>query len=243
MTRTGAGRSTPRYYFSLRSPYSWLAHRDLRGSLRDVAERVEWIPFWEPDELSERLLNEAGGEFIYSPMSRAKHFYILQDVRRLAVRRGLRMTWPIDREPCWEVPHLAYFVARDHGLGAQFVDRAYRARWEEGLDICDRNTMAAIGADLGLDPAELRDAADDPMRRGEGVAALLAVQRDGVFGVPFFVNGFDKYWGVDRLGEFCTAVRESAVGEPALPEERDEPRSAAMALAQTADDGHAGGCG
>ncbi|MBX6767591.1 MAG: DsbA family protein, partial [Actinomadura rubrobrunea] len=184
-----------RYYFSLRSPYSWLAHRELVERHADVLESVEWVPFFEPDELSERMLTEAGGRFIYTPMSRAKHFYVLQDVRRLAGLRGIAMTWPVDRDPVWEVPHLAYLAARRHGVGPQFVARAYRARWEEGRDICDRATMAELAADLGLPADELAGAADDAALREEGVRALLSIYRDGVFGVPFFVHGFDKYWG------------------------------------------------
>lgn len=231
-------RRPPRFYFSLRSPYSWLAYRELLQEYPDVAESVEWRPFWEPDELSERLLTDAGGEFWYTPMSRPKHLYVLQDVRRLAAARGLAFSWPIDREPCWEIPHLAYLVARKHGRGPEFIAQAYRARWEHGGNICDRATIAAIGESLGLDPAELAGACDDPAVRAEGVDALLDIYRDGVFGVPFFVLGFDKYWGVDRLAAFATAVR--AARPTTLP--LSVPAMASGG-GRTVDDGHAGGCG
>ena len=109
-------RRSPRHYFSFRSPYSWLAHRELTEHHPAVARDVRRIPFWEPDRLSQKLLAEAGGSFVYQPMSREKHFYILQDVRRLTRARGLEVSWPVDRDPHWEVPHLAWFAAARHGV-------------------------------------------------------------------------------------------------------------------------------
>lgn len=239
-----AKRVTQRCYFSFRSPYSWLAYRDLFDRYADVAARLEWIPFWEPDEWSERMLTEAGGQFIYTPMARAKHLYILQDVRRLVAQRGLTMIWPVDRSPCWEVPHLGYLLAARHGRGHDFIERVYRTRWQDGRDICDRNTLADVAQDLGLDPNELANAADDLNVREEGVQTLLASHRDGVFGVPFFVNRFDKYWGTDRLEAFVVSLR----GGPDASESRADPRRGEFAVqavtwAASSDGGHAGGCG
>ncbi|WP_340557476.1 2-hydroxychromene-2-carboxylate isomerase [Streptomyces sp. GSL17-111] len=226
----------PRWYFSLRSPYSWLAYRDLRTRYPDVLDRLEWRPFWEPDALSERLLTEAGGAFPYVAMSRAKHLYILQDVRRLVRERGEESTWPVDRDPCWEVPHLAYLAAQDEGRGAEFVDVAYRVRWNEGRDICDSGTIAAIARELGLGESRLVEAVDDPKLRERGTTALLEVHRDGVFGVPFFVNGYEKFWGIDRLPAFAASVRGTggAVGPTEETAATSDPGG---------DQGHAGGCG
>lgn len=243
----GRGRSSapPRFYFSLRSPYSWLAYRDLLDGHAWLADRLEWRPFFEPDERSAKALAEEGGDFSYVAMSRAKHLYILQDVRRLTRERGLRMTWPVDRDPVWEVPHLAYLAAADEGRGREFVDRAYRARWQEGLDICDRAVIGDLARELDLDAARLASAADDPDLRARGVDALLALDRDGVFGVPFFVHRYDKFWGTDRLAAFAEAVAartdparqgaERPAAGPAAPLARDVPPGG--------DGGHAGGCG
>jgi 2-hydroxychromene-2-carboxylate isomerase len=234
----------PRCYFSLRSPYSWLAHHDLLTRYPDLAATVEWRPFWEPDPLSLRMLTEAGGRFPYVENSRPKARYILQDVRRLAAQRGLAVSWPVDRQPCWEVAHLAYLVARRTGHGPRFVARTYQARWQEGRDISDPATIAAIAGELGLRPDELTGAVDDPQVRAEGLQALLEIDRDGVFGVPFFVLGFEKFWGVDRLPLFAAAVRDRALGRPSPPAPAGWPGPGPERGADTAADlGHAGGCG
>lgn len=225
------------FYFSLRSPYSWLAYRELLDKHGDVASRLRWVPFWEPDELSARMLAEHGGEFPYTAMSKAKSLYILQDVRRLTAERGIRPTWPVDRKPVWEIPHLGYLVADRAGRGQEYVAAVYRARWEKGRDICRRSTIAEIAESLGLDPQQVADASDDPTVRAEGVEALMEVCRNGVFGVPFFTHGLSRYWGLDRLAQFADHLRSQHPGATALPE------PVAAGEARSADEGHAGGCG
>ncbi|GLZ32194.1 2-hydroxychromene-2-carboxylate isomerase [Lentzea sp. NBRC 105346] len=233
-------KKPPRWYFSFRSPYSWLAYRDLMDTYPDVANRIDWRPFWEPDPLMRKRLGSAGGVFPYVAMSREKHYYILQDVRRLAAERGLSFTWPVDREPHWEVAHLGYLVAEERGYGRDYIAEVYRARWERGLDISDPETIASIATDLGLEPHGLADAWERPAIRERGVAALLDVSSDGVFGVPFFARGFDKFWGLDRLPGFVAALRD-AEARPLVSAGAESAH--APALASVGDFGHAGGCG
>lgn len=230
---------TPRCYFSLRSPYSWLAYRELLANHADVARRLEWRPYYEPDERSTRLIIEQGGELPYADMPRAKHLYILQDVGRLAQERGIELTWPVDRDPVWEVPHLGYLYASRHGRGPAFIEYAYQARWEEGRDICLRSTIAEIGTLLGLDPTAMANAGDDEELRREGAAIMVEACRHGAFGVPFFVHGFSRYWGLDRLDAFATHIRSTSPPAESMP----EPCVAAVGLGRSPDDGHAGGCG
>ncbi|QKW22416.1 DsbA family protein [Kitasatospora sp. NA04385] len=208
-------RKPPRWYFSFGSAYSWMAYRDLTTRYPDVAEAIEWIPFWEPNDDHHDDLESSGVQLPYVELSREKYAYVLQDVRRLARERELRMVWPVDRAPDWEVSHLAYLVARDGGCGRQFADAAYRARWEEGRDISSPEVIARIGADLGLDPAALAGARQDPQVRARGLEALNAAYRDGVFGVPYFIDGFQRFWGVDRLPGFVSAVRHRTAAAPA----------------------------
>ncbi|MFD7237421.1 2-hydroxychromene-2-carboxylate isomerase [Streptomyces syringium] len=203
----------PRWYFSLRSPYSWLAFRDLTERYPDVADVIEWRPYWEPDEVSNRLLAEEGVQLPYVPMSKEKHFYILQDVKRLSAERGLQVAWPIDKNPNWAISHLGYLVAEDEGRGRDYIAAVSRARWELGHDIADRKVIAAVAEELGLDPDRVANAVDDERLRARGLDILREMERDGVFGVPFFIHRRDKFWGIDRLPAFVDTVRAArAVG-------------------------------
>lgn len=236
-------KKQPRWYFSLRSPYSWMAYRDLTGKYPDVADAIEWIPFWEPDEQSQKMLDEVDVVLPIVPMSRAKNFYILQDTARLSKARGWTMSWPIDRDPNWEVSHLGYLVANDAGLGREYIDKVYQARWERNLDISERATIAAIAEELGLDAGTVSNASDDSTLRQRGVDCLVRSYQDGLFGVPFFINKHDKFFGVDRLRAYVAGMRGVE-----LPDGTDQSWLGALIelpelVTPGGDGGHAGGCG
>jgi 2-hydroxychromene-2-carboxylate isomerase len=130
-------------------------------------------------------------------------------------------------------------------VGPPFIAHVYRARWEEGRNISDRDTITAIGAEVGVPAGELHDTVDDPGVRAEGLAALLSIHADGVFGVPFFTHGRDRYWGIDRLAEFATALRSDATdtGAGLVASTVSGPAEARTEHGPAADQGHAGGCG
>jgi 2-hydroxychromene-2-carboxylate isomerase len=233
----------PRWYFSLRSPYSYFAYRDLVERYPDVADQLEWIPFWEPDARTQRMLDEINVALTGVPMSRAKNFYILQDTRRLARARGLPLTWPIDRSPNWEVSHLGYLVAEAAGRGRDYVDLVYRARWEHGHNISDRDTIARIATELGLPARQVADASDDPDIRQRGLECLVRSYRDGLFGVPFFVLGHEKFFGVDRLRSVVALARR---GQPLDGPDQawlDDIIELPELVTPGGDAGPAGGCG
>jgi 2-hydroxychromene-2-carboxylate isomerase len=229
-----------RFYFSLRSPYSWLAWHDLLTGHPQLLERIDLRPFWEPDELSEKLLAEAGGRFLYTPMTKEKHLYILHDVRRLAAERGLSVVWPVDEvQPCWEVPHLAYLAAERRGVGPAFISAAYRTRWQQGRNICDPEVIGSLASELGMDPAQLSTAVDESSLRSAGAGRLLDLYVDSVFGVPYFRHGYQRYWGLDRFPLFVAGLS----AEPAADRASGSSPSVATACVRATDWGHAGGCG
>lgn len=237
----------PRFYFSFRSPYSWIAARWLEQSTLPAGVRIEYVPFWEPDATTLEFLRQRGGEFHYTPMSRAKHLYILQDVRRLARKEGLEVVWPVDRDPWWEVPHLAYLAAQRDGKGPEVFWGIYRARWEQGRDICCRSTIREIAAEVGADPELLAGAPEDPDTRELAAEALYQCYRDDVFGIPLFIHGRDKFWGTDRFADFAASLGLGVASAGSLPGPAREPSVPASGTVQEWFGGyesdHAGGCG
>ncbi|MHB8455175.1 MAG: DsbA family protein [Acidiferrobacterales bacterium] len=202
-------KNPPRVYFSFRSPYSWIAMRLLAERLGGACADLEFLPFWEPDERTRVILQNMGGEVLYAPMSRAKHLYILQDIKRIAGEFNHRMAWPVDqREPWWELSHLGYLFACARGRGAEFFWGIYAARWERGQDISSTSTIREVAEGAGLDPDEIISAPEVGSLREAGARALYRSYIDGVFGVPFFIVDHSKFWGLDRLEFFLSALGE-----------------------------------
>lgn len=227
----------PRVHFSFRSPFSWIALTKLWRAVPDLAERVELLPYYDPDERTAAALRERDADFHYQQMSKAKHLYILYDVRRQVRKHGLSMTWPVDVDPWWELPHLAWLRATELGGGTRFYRAITAARWERGENICDPAAVRAAADASGLPGDELVAAADDQRLRAAGVDALVRAYEDDVFGVPYFRIGRDRFWGLDRVDDFVAALTTGPV--PAQP-----PAPKAVAdLVGAYDTDTAGGCG
>ncbi|HET6743191.1 MAG TPA: DsbA family protein, partial [Kribbella sp.] len=187
-------RPGPRMHFSFRSPYSWMASIKLRRRVPDAFSRLELIPYWDPDQRTRAQLEARDAEFHYAGMSKAKHLYILHDTRAQARRLGLAIHWPVDIDPWWELPHLAWWLCRRQGRGEQFFDALMAARWERGENICERPVIEDVCARLGWDAGELVAAPDSDELRHEAVEALVRAYHDDIFGIPYFRTGHHRFW-------------------------------------------------
>lgn len=231
-------KNRPRIFFSFRSPFSWMAIARLERAMPDVQERLDWIPFWEPDAKTSAALDAAGVTFHYVPMSKAKHLYILQDTKRLAAALGMPMAWPVDVAPWWEPSHLGWLAARKLGRARQFYRAVVAARWERGEDISTLAVIASAAEAAGLDPEAILSAIDDDEMRAEGVRCLARAHEEDVFGVPYFRAGFERFWGLDRVDAFLHALGIESSSDPLLGVPRE-----VQELTGAYDSDTAGGCG
>lgn len=235
--------STPAtFYFSFRSPYSWLAYHDLSTHHRRYLNELRWQPFWEPNEEFDRILQTKNQPFPYVPMSKAKHLYMLQDVRRQARARGLQNVWPADEHPAWEISHLPWYVAQHHGLCHEYIAQVYEARWVRGADIHDPAVIDAITQRIAPHVfAPVADILADRHIQQLAAQSLQEIWENDVFGVPYFLKGAQRFWGMDRLEAFLTTMPQPSPDEANTAVEHT--KIPAAAAAHTADPGHEGGCG
>lgn len=207
----------PRVYFSFRSPYSWLAlHRLGPGTEH---RGIEYIPYWEPGEEIRARLHELGGGIHYAPMSKAKHLYILGDARRLARAAGLNITWPVDREPSWDLPHLLWLHLSVEGRDPWPLYRALVAeRWENGGDIFSADSIQRVLRREQFEGvSQLIEAASDEGLIRHAADLMYDAWMDDVFGIPYFRVGFDRFWGYDRLDGFLDRIgARSEEGRPTV---------------------------
>jgi predicted DsbA family dithiol-disulfide isomerase len=90
--------------------------------------------------------------------------------------------------------HRLIHLAQEHGLGSAMKERLMRAYFSEGALMSDRDTLAHLGVEVGLDEAEVvatlaGERYADAVRADERAAAAL-----GINGVPTFV--IDRALGV-----------------------------------------------
>jgi 2-hydroxychromene-2-carboxylate isomerase len=175
------------FFFSFRSPYSYLA------APRAFA-----------------LGDRPGVEVVYRgviPMAmrgqavpQAKRVHTLRDTKREAVRLGMpfgRIHDPIGAGAlrCLLVAQHAVDVGRERA----FVLTASRAIWAEAVDVASDRGLRDVCERAGLDWDACRAALDDPAMRARVDADTEALAALDHWGVPVFVVEGELFWGQDRI--------------------------------------------
>lgn len=177
-----------RFYFSFRSPYSWLAFHRIDGIVDECPVSFEYIPVIPSEAI------QSGASV--SPTKRA---YVAEDIARFADVYGLTLRWPDPFDTEWLRPHAAYLFTEAQGHGRAFALSAYTVRFSADRDIGTDQGLEQIAHSCGLADEALIEAADGPGNQ-EGILNRMRLGRDdGLFGVPFFVFRGHKYWGTDRI--------------------------------------------
>lgn len=182
------------YFFAPMSPFTYLAGQRLEDIAAQHGATVRYRPLDAP-----KLFPRTGGQ-VLAERHESRKVYRLQELRRWSAALGLPLQlqppfFPVNPAPASYAILAAQRVGGGDlpGLVAAFP----RAVWAEGRDIADSDTVADLMRAHGFDPA----IADRHMlAAAEEYAANLedAVAR-GVFGVPFYIVGDERFWGQDRL--------------------------------------------
>ncbi len=182
------------YFLAPMSPFTYLAGLRLEEIAARHGASIRYRPLDAP-----KLFPRTGGQLL-AERHESRRAYRLQELRRWAAATGMTLDlqprfFPVNPAPA----SYAILAAQMAGGGdlAGLVHAFTRAVWAEGRDIADSDTVADILRAHGFDPA----IADRHMlAAAEEYAGNLedAVSR-GVFGVPFYILGEEKFWGQDRL--------------------------------------------
>jgi len=176
----------PRCYFAFRSPYSRVGLHKLAPYAADI----DLIAFTGPPD----------GVVFADPVANApKLAYYIEDAPRMSSRLGLPFVAPSPRSTDFGPATRAFVAASREGLGWPFALAASDARWGEGRDLGDAAVIAACAEAAGWTDFDAETVINDPANAQTLQAQRALIESDGVFGVPFLVDGGDKYWGQDRF--------------------------------------------
>ena len=184
------------FYFEFASPYGYFASLRIDA----IAAAYEREVTWRPIMLGAALKLTGAGPNMKMPL---KGPYLLRDAPRFARMLDI----PFKLPPVMPMNSLAasraywWLFDKDQDLAKGLAQAVYHAHWGEGRDMGTPEQVADIGANLGLDRAEMTAAVQDP-----AVKATLKAETDrslerGVFGSPFILIDDEPFWGADRLNQ------------------------------------------
>jgi len=209
------------YYFSFRSPYSYLAAPQVEQLIAkyDLAPRMRIVtpiairipgffksvnPLWPP--------------------------YLLRDTFRISQMNNIPYRWPrpdpiimdiASGEVAAEQPYIhrvsrMAVAAAKKGRGFEFARRASHKIWSGEVDSWHEgdhlaNAATEAGLDAGALEAEVRD-------RGDALAAEIAQNESdqrsaGHWGVPLFVFQDEPFFGQDRLDHLIWRMKQAGLSE------------------------------
>lgn len=186
---------TIHYYFSPKSPWTYLGHDRLLQLAEQHGARVQPKPI----DLGRVFPISGGLPLNQRPPQRQA--YRLLELTRWSTYLDLPLTlepkfFPVDDKDAAKMV-LAAANAGDDSAALRLAGALLRAVWAQERDIADRATLIQIANEVELDGAALyseRQAASDLYDSYTKEAIDLQV-----FGAPWYVYRDEPFWGQDRL--------------------------------------------
>ncbi len=184
------------FYFSFRSPYSYLAAE----VLFKMASQHQFDINIKP------VLPMVMRGF---KIPKIKRLYIVKDVKREANRLGLpfgKICDPIGAgvERCLALLPYANSEAKERA----FISSICRGIWAEGADVCNDEILAKLLSRAGLDWQPAKSWLNRIEWKKDVEKNSKDLSRLGLWGVPAFACEDDAVWGQDRLWVVENAVKE-----------------------------------
>ncbi len=184
------------YFFATISPFVYLAGGRLEAVAAKHGATIRYIPLDGP-----ALFPRTGGQML-ADRHESRKAYRLQELARWSKRLGVKLDLKPAHFPVNPAPSsYAILAAIKAGGGdlAGLVQAFPRAVWAEGRNVSEDAVVKAILTAHGFDPA----IADKYMMSAADTygANLEEAVRRGVFGVPFYIVGEERFWGQDRLDD------------------------------------------
>ncbi len=178
-------------YFDYKSPFAYLAKAEAYQLEEDYHVQIEWLPYVLD-------IPEALGDLqTRTKQQWRKIRYSYMDARRWANKRGL-IVKGLQKIFDSSTASIGMLYARKQGKFRAYHDRVYERFWKHELDIEDRQSIAAVLAEIGVNPEGFF-----AYLEREGRAELEVIQQradaDEIFGVPLFLVEGEMFWGHDRI--------------------------------------------
>ena len=180
------------FYFDFVSPYSFLAHKEIRKLENRSAVKIRYKPV-----LLGGLHNLHGIKPPAFIPAKAKH--MIRDCKLIAEKNNVKFKFnsyfPIRSLNLMR----GVFVAEEDNFKSYYVDSIFDSIWQDGLNMNDDNIIFKVLKNLNINPKTfaLRSTSasiKDTLRRKTSEA-----YEKGIFGAPTFVSNNKIFWGQDRI--------------------------------------------
>ena len=187
------------FYFDFASPYTFLAHKEIRKIEEENLIKIKYMPV-----LLGGLLKSSGIKSNFDTPIKAK--YMIKDCKLIAEKKNIIFKFnnyfPIITLNLMRCA----LVAEKNGSAQNFINKIFDAIWKDGLNLNDETILLSLIKNLNLNARTFLIKAIEPKVKNELIERTNEAHKKGIFGTPTFIVNNKIFWGQDRL-EF--AVSES----------------------------------
>ena len=188
------------FYFDFISPYSFLAHKQIRE-----IENKEGIKIVYKPVLLGGLHNLHGIKAPAFIPAKAKH--MVRDCKLIAEKNNIRFKFnsyfPIRSLNLMR----GVLVAEEDNIKKYYIENIFNTIWQDGLNMNDTVVIQKILQNLNINPKTFSLRATSSLIKDLLRKKTNEAYEKGVFGAPTFVVNKKIFWGQDRI-EF--ALREAS---------------------------------
>jgi 2-hydroxychromene-2-carboxylate isomerase len=180
------------FYFDFISPYSFLAHKEIRKIEKKNSIKIKYKPI-----LLGGLHNLHGIKAPAFIPAKAKH--MIRDCKLIAEKNKTKFKFnsyfPIRSLNLMR----GVLIAEEDNYKSYYVDSIFNAIWEDGLNMNDENIIQKILKNLNINPKTfLLRCASSSIKDSLKIKTNEAYEK-GIFGAPSFVSNNKVFWGQDRI--------------------------------------------
>ena len=180
------------FFFDFVSPYSYLAHKQIRNIEFQNKIEINYMPI-----LLSGLLNLAEIKAPVFIPSKAK--FMIKDCKLFAEKFNIKFKFnsyfPIQSLNLMR----GVLIAQKKNKANLYIDKFFDACWKDGLNVNDQKIVDKILEDLNFNLEIFKLEISEQNIKDELKKRTNDAYLKGVFGAPSFIINNKMFWGQDRL--------------------------------------------
>ena len=180
------------FYFDFGSPYSLLAHKQIREIEKENSIKIKYMPIFLGG-----LFKLAGNKANIDIPIKGK--YMIKDCKLWAEKYNITFKFnnyfPIDTLSLMR----CLLVAQNKGFEQNFINKVFDAIWRDGLNLNDNTIVEKLLKNLEINPKTFLIESVDTKIKDALKEETDDAFKKGIFGAPTFIVNNKVFWGQDRL--------------------------------------------
>ncbi len=180
------------FYFDISSPYSYLAHTQLRKFEKETGEKINYMPIFLGG-LHRLADTHAPG------LNPHKGKYLIKDLKLFADK--YKVNYQFNRYFPIKSIHImrGSLVAEQNNYFHNYIDKFFIAAWVDSLNLNDEKIFEKFLKNMNINYTDFFQKLSDSKVKDDLKNRTEIAFKKGIFGAPTFMVNGKMFWGQDRL--------------------------------------------